>query len=131
MTVNEWISNTTLIMNELHSTMTASKKRSVASRELELNITKHDFSYSIPDVTLFDQSFDCAQNGDIPSFSASVDLSAGGSVDGAVTFGVAVSGNIFDIQNFELGLLVGLDSVVAATMNLDAELSVSPRHRLS
>ena len=52
-------------------------------------------------------------------------MGAGGSIDGTVTFGFAFSGNIFDPDNFDFGLLVGLDSDINATLAMDAALTVS------
>ena len=114
-------------MNTLHANTSAVQRRSLSPRVLEINATKHDFSYTLPDVTIFDTSLDCPQVGDIPGFSAAVDLGAGGSIDGTVTFGFAFAGNIFDLKNFDFGLLVGLDSVIDATLQLDAALTVSSR----
>ena len=124
-TIRQWIANTTLALNQLHKNVTAAQKRSLAPRVLEINATKHSFSYSTPETTLFDQSFDCPQVGDTPGFSAAVSLGAGGSIDGTVTFGFAFSGNIFDPDNFDFGLLVGLDSDINATLAMDAALTVS------
>ncbi|KAH9920540.1 uncharacterized protein BXZ73DRAFT_104666 [Epithele typhae] len=135
--VADWVAQTSTRLSEVHANVTASEKttstaaasvcrdrRSLAKRSpLKVNVATHDFGFSFPETTLLDVSLSCAQSGDIPGFSADVDLGVGGSVNGTLKFGIAMALNIFDLKNFQLGITVGLDSVMTGNMGLTAGAS--------
>lgn len=82
------------------------------------------------EVPIFDQSFDCPQNGAVPAFGGRAKVGVKGKVDGSVSYGVAAAGTIVPPNLDEFGIFVGLDTTVAGTLGLDATLTVSSLYAL-
>ena len=77
------------------------------------------------DVSLFNTSIDCPQNGAIPGFKGSAGVDLNGKVNGNVDYGVAIAGTIVPPYIDEFGIFVNLDTTVTGTLGIDATLTVS------
>lgn len=96
----------------------------------KLSTFDKDLSGSSPlnfegEVPLFDQSFDCPQNGATPAFGGRAKVDVKGKVDGTVTYGIAAAGTVVPPHLDEFGLYVGLDTTVTGTLGLDSTVTVS------
>ena len=120
-----WVSSTSAHLDALHSSAAlASRPASTRSDVHSKSSQEIPFNFTTPTISLFNSSFDCPQNGEIPAYSGAVNVGLGGEVNGSLAFGFAYAGSPFVPSDFEFALATIFNSTIDVTLSLDASLTV-------